>query len=66
MTLWVERHPSQCPVGHRYQAGGVLIGWLPCRCSYPAMGHRTWLCRYVVDGRECGLVAYAPPHRPLP
>jgi hypothetical protein len=51
-------------VGHRFGANRVLVGWLPCRCSYPALGHRTWLCRYVVDHRECGLIVWRPPHDP--
>jgi hypothetical protein len=40
----------------------MLIGWLPCRCGYPALGHRTFLCLHVVDERECGLMIYVPPH----
>jgi hypothetical protein len=27
---------------------------MTCRCRHPALGHRTWLCLYVLDGRECG------------
>jgi hypothetical protein len=62
MTVWAERRPSHCPAGHRLAAGPVLVGWLPCRCQWPALGHRTWLCRLVVDGRECGLVISVPRH----
>jgi hypothetical protein len=64
MIVWAERRPSRCPAGHRLKAGVVLIGWLGCSCQYPALGHRTWLCCYIVTDRECGLTVYAPPHRP--
>ena len=62
MTVWAERRPSNCPAGRRFQASKVLVGWAPCRCSYPALGHRTWLCTHVVDGQDCGLVIFVPTH----
>lgn len=62
VTVWAERRPVRCPAGHRFTAGKVLVGWLTCRCSYPALGHRTWLCLYLVEGRECGQMTYSPPH----
>jgi hypothetical protein len=34
-----------------------LLWWF---ASCPALGHRTFLCRYVVNGRECGLILWAP------
>jgi hypothetical protein len=64
MTVWAERRPSHCPAGHRLGPGRVLIGWLGCRCPYPALGHRTWLCCYIVNDRKCGLMVYHPAHRP--
>ena len=56
MTVWFERRPRRCSGGHRFAPNGLLVRWLPCRCSFPALGHRSWLCRYVVEGRECGLI----------
>ena len=65
VTLWAERRPSHCPAGHRLAPGRVQVAWLTCRCQHPALGHRTWLCRYVVNGQECGLITFSPPHLPL-
>src|SRR5438046_1700325 len=62
IIVWAESRPSHCPAGHRLQPNQVLIGWLSCQCPYPALGHRTWLCLYIVDDCECGLIIYRPPH----
>jgi hypothetical protein len=62
MIVWAERSPSHCPLGHRFERGKVLVGWRGCLCTYPDLGHRTWLCLHVVDGRECGLIIYVPTH----
>jgi hypothetical protein len=61
-TVWAERRPSHCPAGHRFRPGTVLVSWLTCRCQYPALGHRTWLCRHALDGRGCGLTVHSTPH----
>jgi hypothetical protein len=66
MTVWAERRPGHCPAGHQLRAGKILVGWVSCRCSLPAMGHRTYLCQHLVDGRECGLLVHSPPHNPQP
>jgi hypothetical protein len=59
----VEVAPERCPAGHPLLPHGTLVGWSPCDCTLGVHGHRTYTCRYLVDGRECGLVLSFPPCR---
>jgi len=57
----VEVPPERCPAGHRLRPRGVLVGWSLCGCTRGHTGHRTYSCRFLVDGSECGLVVEEPP-----
>jgi hypothetical protein len=57
----VEVPPDRCPAGHPLLPHGTLVGWLPCDCTPGVHGHRTYRCRFLVDGAECGRVIYFPP-----
>jgi hypothetical protein len=48
--------PERCPNGHRLGPRAVIVGYLPCICSWPERGHRTFACR------ECSAVVYLPEH----
>ena len=37
-----------------------FVGWSPCGCTPGVSGHRTYTCRFLVDGRECGRVLSFP------
>jgi hypothetical protein len=63
MTVWAERRPTHCPAGHGFKPGKVLVGFVACRCAFPALGHRTYLCLHLENGHECGLVILIPNHR---
>jgi hypothetical protein len=46
---YVERHPRQCPNGHRLGGADfdITVGWLPCTCNLQpnrSVGHRTVHC----------------------
>ena len=47
----------------RAPAHGTLVGWSPCDCTPGVHGHRTYTCRFPVNGAECGLVLSFPPCR---
>jgi hypothetical protein len=59
----VEVPPERRPAGHPLLPDGTLVGWSPCGCTVGSSGHRTYTCRYIVDGVECGLVLSFPPCR---
>jgi hypothetical protein len=60
----VEEIPTEhCPAGHPLLPRGTLVGWSPCDCTPGVHGHGTYRCRFLVDGRECGLVLNFPPCR---
>jgi hypothetical protein len=42
---------------------GTLVGWSPCDCTSGVHGHRTYTCRFIVNGAECGRVLSFPPCR---
>lgn len=48
--------PTRCPDGHQLGPRAVIVGYLPCICSWPERGHRTFACR------ECGATFYLPEH----
>jgi len=50
----VEIPPERCPAGHPLLPRGTLVGWSPCDCTPSVHGHRTYTCRHLVDGTECG------------
>jgi hypothetical protein len=50
-----ERPPADCPGGHAYVGGAVIIGWEPCGCTVGHTGHRTYWCL------RCGHVLEVPP-----
>jgi hypothetical protein len=52
----VEVPPDFCPNGHRLGARQVVVGFLPCWCASPDVGHRSYRCR------ECGAIIYVPEH----
>ena len=56
----VEVAPECCPAGHPLLPRGTLVGWSPCDRTPGVHGHRTYTCRYPVNGRECGLVLSFP------
>jgi hypothetical protein len=58
-----EVPPKRCPAGHPLLPHGTLVGWSPCDCTPGVHGHRTYTCRYPVNGAECGLVLSFPPCR---
>jgi hypothetical protein len=59
----VEVPPERCPAGHPLRPRGTLVGWSPCDCTPGVHGHRTYTCRFLVNGSECGLVLSFPPCR---
>lgn len=59
-TEVAEVAPTHCPLGHRYENGAGLVGWIPCACT-PNEGHRTYLCILEVGGVECHAVWSFPP-----
>jgi hypothetical protein len=50
------RSPDTYRARHPLLPRGTLVGWSPCGCTVGVSGHRTYTCRYMVDGAECGLV----------
>jgi hypothetical protein len=59
----VEIPPERCPAGHPLLPHGTLVGWSPCDCTSGVHGHRTYTCRFIVNGAECGRVLSFPPCR---
>src|SRR6476660_8375384 len=45
-----EVPPERCPAGHPLLPCGTLVGWSPCGCTPGQSGHRTYTCRFIVDG----------------
>ncbi len=50
-----EQRPADCPGGHAFVGGSVIIGWEPCGCTAGHTGHRTYWCL------RCGHVLEVPP-----
>jgi hypothetical protein len=51
-----EELPTECPNGHPFGPGRVLVGWSTCSCQGEPGGHRTVFCRV------CGQTRYDPQH----
>jgi len=50
-----EQRPAECPGGHAYVGGQVVVGWEPCGCTAGHHGHRTYWCLF------CFRVLEVPP-----
>jgi hypothetical protein len=50
-----EQRPAECPGGHAYVGGQMIVGWEPCGCTRGHHGHRTYWCL------RCGRVLEVPP-----
>ena len=54
--------PLQCPAGHQWGPGRVIVSWSPCDCpgalSHPGKGHQCVRC----GTRGCTAAWYTPKH----
>ena len=53
----VEIPPERCPAGHPLLPRGTLVGWSPCDCTPGVRGHRTYTCRYIINGTDAAAEA---------
>src|SRR5580698_8701969 len=62
-TWW--SYPAQCPAGHPWGPGRVIVGWMPCDCPAvarePGHGHLWVRCR----ATGCREIWYRPEHAGL-
>lgn len=60
------RYPVQCPAGHPWGPGRVIVGWSPCDCpgafQHPGQGHLWVRC----GTQGCSAIWYKPRHGWLP
>ncbi|MHB1430698.1 MAG: hypothetical protein ACYCVZ_01065 [Streptosporangiaceae bacterium] len=56
------QYPSQCPAGHPWGPGLVIVSWSPCDCrgalSHPGRGHQCVRCATA----GCTATWYRPRH----